>query len=76
MELEASLIKCSLCWSAMEPRSGKHRKDGRQEVPFICRYCSVEMQNRNRLGDHLAHGECEYLEGPMKPFPVFTNADS
>jgi hypothetical protein len=39
MELEASLIECSLRWSATEPWSGKHRKDERQEVPFICWYC-------------------------------------
>jgi hypothetical protein len=59
-----------------EPWSGKHRKDGRQEIPFICQYCGVEMRNKNRLGDHLAHGECEYTDGPMKPFLVFTNVDS
>jgi hypothetical protein len=34
------------------------------------------MWKRNRLGDHLARGEYEYTEGLMKPFPVFTSADS
>jgi hypothetical protein len=75
-ELEASLIKCSLLWNAIESRSEKHRKDNWHEIPFICRYYGVEMQNKNRLGNHLAYGKCEYTEGLMKPFPVFTNADS
>jgi hypothetical protein len=74
-ELEASLIECSLLWSKSESRSEEGRKDGRQETPFYCRYCAMEMHNRNRLGEYLDSGECPHMDRPMKLFRVFTSAN-
>jgi hypothetical protein len=65
-----------LLWSKSESLSGEGRKDGRQETPFYCWYCGMEMRNWNRLGEHLDSRECVHMDRSMKLFPVFTSTDA